>query len=497
MLREMRSVFSVWTAALALVACAAFASGCERQPDGVVQVIAIGGDPALANPRLGPLDPSEAVLVTNVAQGLVRFDALGQIEPGLAEAWNVSDDGMSYIFRLASGQWPNGREISADHVAGLLRRLIGAQSRNPLRDSFRPVTEIVAMTDRVIEIRLNQPRPHLLQLLAQPEMGLVYEGQGTGPFSIDTANSSDGRIRLVRQVLVPDEEDPGVELLDLSGAKAAAAIDAFAASKADLVLGGTFADLPLAQRAKLPSGTLQFDPASGLFGLVPARAGGLAANLDVRELLSAAIDRDAIVAALAVPSLLGRTTLLEPGLDGIADPIPPEWAAVPIEERRADLAAAAGRLLPSDGDRTVRIQLPEGPGGDILLERLSQDWGALGLTVERAPQGTRADFRLVDQVAPSSSPNWFVRQFRCGFAILCSEEVDTLLQAARITRIPAQEATLLQEAARRIDSEHLYIPIAAPIRWALVSARISGFAGNRYSLHTLAGLEQRLDRTAQ
>lgn len=497
MLLAMRAKFSNWFAGLAIVAFAAISGGCERQPAGVVQVIAIGGEPVLADSRQGPLGTSEAILITNAAQGLVRFDALGQIEPGLAEAWNVSDDGMSYIFRLASGNWPNGREITAEHIAGMLRRLIAPQSRNPLKDSLRAIEEVVAMTDRVIEIRLNQPRQHFLQLLAQPEMGFVYEGQGMGPFSIDRENSAQGRIRLVREVLVPDEDDPAVEQLDLSSANTTQAIRAFADGRTDLVLGGTFADLPLVQGTRLPGGTLQFDPASGLFGLVPARESGLAASSAVRELLSAAVDRDAIVAALSVPGLLPRTTLLEPGLDGIADPVPPEWATVPLEERRSGLAATARRLLPADGDRIVRIELPEGPGGDILFERLSQDWGALGLRVERASRGSRPDLRLIDRVAPSSSPDWFVRQFHCGSALLCSEEADTLIQAARITRIPAQEAALLQEASRRIDSEHLYIPIAAPIRWALVSPRISGFAGNRFSIHTLTGLEQRLDRTRQ
>ena len=38
------------------------------------------------------------------------------------------------------------------------------------------------MTDRVIEIRLNAPRPNLLQLLAQPEFGWSSASVGTGPF---------------------------------------------------------------------------------------------------------------------------------------------------------------------------------------------------------------------------------------------------------------------------------------------------------------------------
>ena len=56
--------------------------------------------------------------------------------------------------------------------------------------------------------------------------------------------------------------------------------------------------------------------------------------------------------------------------------------------------------------------------------------------------------------------------------------------------IPAQRYALLTQAAGRIDELQLFIPITAPVRWSLVSARVQGFAGNRYALHTLTDLQQ-------
>jgi peptide/nickel transport system substrate-binding protein len=208
-------------AALGLAAALAVtATGCGKKAEGVVHVVVIGDRPQLVDPAKGPLSNGERVLIDNVAQGLVQFDPRGQIVPGLGETWNVSDDGLSYIFRLANGTWPDGRKITADQVALMLRKLIASGSRDPLKDALGSVDDVVAMTDRVIEIRLTQPRPHLLQLLAQPEMGLDYDRQGTGPFSIDEAKSKDGAIRLAREVPTPDEEETRREQLDLSGASA-------------------------------------------------------------------------------------------------------------------------------------------------------------------------------------------------------------------------------------------------------------------------------------
>jgi peptide/nickel transport system substrate-binding protein len=288
-----------------------------------------------------------------------------------------------------------------------------------------------------------------------------------------------------------DEEVTRREEVLLASATADAAVRGFAAGKADLVLGVTFADLPYAQRVRLPRNSLRFDPAGGLFGLLPANADGLFADPEWRRLLSQAIDRDALVIALNVPGLAGRATVLEPGLDSLPGPLQPAWFAVPLAERRPTLVADSARLTGTLEKPVIRVALPEGPGADILLGRLAEDWAVLGFGVERAASARNADFLLVDAVAPSNSAAWYVRTFRCGVAPLCDPEADALMDAGRLAPGPAQRSALLAQAAARIDDAVLFIPLTAPVRWSLVTARIQGFAGNRYARHTLSGLELR------
>jgi peptide/nickel transport system substrate-binding protein len=123
------------------------------------------------------------------------------------------------------------------------------------------------------------------------------------------------------------------------------------------------------------------------------------------------------------------------------------------------------------------------------LHLLQRDWGQLGLIVELAPNATAADFVFIDEVAPSSSPSWFVRHFRCDRVAVCDPKADELMDGARQSPVPAQRYALLGQAATLIDGGQLFIPIAAPVRWSLVSARIQNFAGNRYARHTLTDLE--------
>ena len=129
-MRRLLAMFVMMVAALGPAAC-------RDQPEGVIEAIVIGqAQPQLIDPALGPVSPQDAVLLQSVAQGLVRFDATGNIVAGLAERWNVSDDGLSYIFRLAPATWPDGKKITAQQVARLLKRQLAARSRNSLKDTL-------------------------------------------------------------------------------------------------------------------------------------------------------------------------------------------------------------------------------------------------------------------------------------------------------------------------------------------------------------------------
>ena len=480
----------------ALLAAALSLGACGRNSDDVTRVGVIGPDPKLVETVTADLSAGEALIRSNMAQGLVRLDERGQVVPGLAERWNVSDDGLSYIFRIQTGEWPDGRRIKADDIARILDRQLRTSSTNPLKDTLGAVDNIVAMTDRVIEIRLNSPRPNLLQLLAQPEFGLVRAGVGTGPFRIptveDQANIPPAELQgkgllITHRVRIPDAEDP-IEKIRISGGEASKLVAAFANGDLELVIGGTVGDLPYALGAKGPRGARRFDPVAGLFGLAPTGRNEALQERDFRRLLSRAIDRQALIDGLHVGGLQPRATLLQAGLEGIGVPQQPAWLGQPAAERRQALVAEANRLFGDSERPTLKLLLPSGPGGKYLLDRLRYDWAPLGVVVERASTKDTADMVLIDEVAPSSSPAWLLRRFRCEVAPICVEEAERLLAEARETLDPEQRGQLFIQAGRIMDDAQLFIAIAAPIRWSLVSGRVPGFAENPFARHTLVGL---------
>ena len=463
----------------ALIAAALVLGACSEQNDGPIAVSAIGRPPRVANPNLQPMDAPSAFLVEATAQGLVRFNAEGDIEPALAQSWIVSDDQLRYTFRLRRTTWADGSPVTAQQVVARLRAALSRASRNPLKPVLGAVADIVPMTDSVLEISLRGARPNFLQLLAHPEMAVIREGQGTGPYRVTETAPAGLRLALPRG---EDESGPeGPDIL-LRGDPPAVAIARFAAGGADIVVGGTAGDLPFVRSAELPAARLAFDPVAGLFGLAFVSNAGPLADAAVRRAMAMAIDRDAIVAAINVPRLAARTGLVSPGVQELPTPAQPDWAAVALATRR-DAAARTIAELGPDVRIRVRVAMPDGPGYRLLFAYLRRDWRMIGIEAERVPSNAPAELRLIDEVAPANLGSWYLRHFTCEVSRVCDAAADQALLAARLAPRPAERQAQFAVADRILTELAPFIPLTAPVRWSLVSQRLAGFRPNPFARH--------------
>jgi peptide/nickel transport system substrate-binding protein len=468
-----------------LLLSTAVLAGCSKPvADGPVAVSVIGTSPELRDPDRRPLAAADSVLIGATAQGLVRFDAAGQIEPGVAQRWAVSDDGLYYTFRVDPGG-----AIDAEAAARRLRRAIAAVSRNPLKPVLGAIDEIVAVTPEVIEIRLHAPRPNLLQLLAQPELGIVSGKAGSGPFRVTARVAGALLLTPVDQDATPPGEPPRGQVR-LRGERAALAIARLAAGETGAVLGGTFADLPIARVAGLGERVVRFDPVLGLFGLIFTDTAGFAGSVENRRALAMAIDRDALTARFEVPAWRKAETLLPEGVADLPTPARPDWIDTPLDQRRAIATEAVARWAQAEArPPVVRIALPDGPGSNLLFAAIRRDWRAVGVTAERVPAQAPADLRLIDQVAPADIGSWYLRRFSCAFSRVCSEQADTALIAARGAGTLAERARLLSEADARLAEITAFIPLASPLRWSLADPR-SGLQPNARGVHPINHLRR-------
>lgn len=472
------AVRTILLAALAL-------GGCDARPDtGAVIVSAIGRDaPAYRDPSRLPLDTPDRLLTGATAQGLVRFDAAGQIEPGLAERWIVIDDGTTFIFRLREANWADGAPVTAEDVVAILRRQIAPGSRNPLTPFLTAIDTIVVMTPQVIEVQLKRPRPDLLKLFAQPELAILRlrPAGGSGPMRVQTP----GPAPLLRPLPDPTRTDPDdpprrrpEDDVRLIGERAARAIIRFAAHRSDLVEGGSFADWPLVARGNVPPATIRLDPAAGLFGLAVTSRDGFLADVANRAAVAGAIDTaaatDAVMSGWSVTA-----QILPEQLDAAAAPVAAPWADQPLADR---IGAARARVASWPGGAiALRVAMPAGPGANLLFGSIAASLRRIGIAALRVPAQAAADLRLVDAVAPYDSARWYLAT-ACQ---PCSAPVQARLEAARDAPTPVDRAQRLTEADAALAQDAAFVPIARPLRWSLVAPRLRQWQGNARAWHPL------------
>lgn len=477
-----------------LAACAGLGGCGGSAPDTPVVVSVIGSPEDMAAPFTHEDRLAAQARLAATAQGLVSYDAAGEIVPGLAQRWIVVDDGKSYIFRLRRARWANGERVTAQQVRQRLERRLRVLRRLDPYGALSSVSEVLAMTDDVLEIRLASPRPSFLGALAQPLMGIAMPFGGTGPYRIAKADADYGELWLRPVETEAATEDDGPRPSDrrlLRAERAARAVARFAARASDLVLGGTVADLPYPGLTRLPDDALRFDPVPGLFGLALEPGNPVLDDPHVRDALAMALDRDALVQRMAVPRWQATDRIMPQALNLPHASTAPSWEGLSAQERHDQAAGTITRWRAQHGGAPLdlRIALPDGPGMTRLFLILKAQWGAVGVTLSRA-EGTasRADLRLIDEVAPYDSAAWYLSRLSCARGVHCDPKAEDLLRDSVKAETMDARAALLGQAEPLIVAHDGYIPLATPVRWLLVARRLNGVMPSPRGVHGLRGL---------
>lgn len=465
--------------------------GCSAaNDDGVVDVAFIGEDDSLFESGLR-LSPGAQHIRAATAEGLVRLDAAGRATPALAERWIVADDGASYIFKLRDSDWPDGSPITGESVRDALQRNIRALQGTSLGLDLAAIRDIRAMTGRVVEIRLTSPMPDFLQLLAQPELGLLHDGEGTGPMTL-LRDGSVGTLSVVAPERrgLPQQEDWEEEFtpVSVSGMGAKQANEAFARNEVEVVLNGQIATLPVANTGALARGTVRLEAAIGIFGLQLADNEGFLASAANREALALAIDRPALLEPFNIGGWTPTTRIVAPDLPADSGLVGERWPDLTFAQRQAVARQRVNAWKRSEGSDSlpITIALPAGPGSDRIFRRLAEMYGEIGVNLRRVGEDEPAQLQLRDRTARYGAARWFLNQFHCTLTRgLCSPEADALVAQSLGASDPEESAALLAEAERELAAANYFIPFGAPIRWSLVRADVDGFQENAWAIHPL------------
>ena len=344
----------------------------------------------------GDADPHSAIAWTNIQLGMQLFDRLVEawpertIVPSLAERWEISADGLRYLFHLHNGlRWSDGHPLTAHDVEFGIKRVLdpsrpGASAaiyfvlENGLdyyagRERDHRRVGVAALDERTVEFRLEAPAPYFLSVLNRPDAGpqprhaIDRDGDEwtrpqqqvvSGPFRQQERNAE--RIVLVRREDYDRPRAGNVAHVEMTRLAPGEDLRPYQHGDLDLILGRYTAR----PRGSGPLGPAaeQMGPSAGAFYVAFDHWDRWTSNVHLRRALARAIDRSALTDVVPANAVVATGGLVPPALQGhtpdIALPYDPQLA-------REELARC---------ESPAKLVLAMFPGWLALAEALTAQW---------------------------------------------------------------------------------------------------------------------------
>jgi oligopeptide transport system substrate-binding protein len=481
-----------------------------------------GSEPDSLDPQLARMD-SALTILRDAYEGLTSVAHDGGIAPGAAGSWSVSDDGLSYTFRLRpDGRWSNGDPVTGADFAAAWRRLVDPATASQYAQMLEPVGNaraiiagelpperlmVAAPEPQVVTVTLARPTAYFPALLSHPSTFPVHRpslaARGAG-FSRPGAAVTNG-------AFVPVEWQVGAFVLaarnphyrDAAGvaldavryhhvADPAIELTRFRAGELDVTY-----TLPPGRRARLAledAVGLHTGPQLGVYyyGFALDREPFAGASA-LRRALSMAIDREVLAGKVLGDGEIPAWGWVPPGVAGYR-PQRYNWAAWPAAQRITE----ARRLYAEAGYSAARpVSFELSYNKSPLHDRIAIAVAAMWKQVLGAQVVLRAEeFRVLKQtidarqvqafrgswIADYNDAHSFLQVLQGGFGInlprYANAAYDALLAQARLTADARERAALLAAAERRLLEDVPLVPLYFYVSKHLVAPRVQGWYDN-------------------
>jgi peptide/nickel transport system substrate-binding protein len=338
------------------------------------------------------LDPIKSVqnvdiwLVASIFQGLVRVDRSGaKLEPGLAESWTVSDDGLTYRFTMRNARFSDGTPVTAADAAFSLAR-IRDDKESVWGDSFKVMASAEAVDDRTLVVTLTTPSAPFLATLALPGASVIskaaFEAMGPdayarkpaspGPFVVDTWQPG------VRVVLAKNPNYWQADRVHLDRVEWVSMPDdntrmlAVQTGELDAALFVPFSRV--GELREDPNLTVHADPSTFEYSLLINNARPPLDNVDVRRAIDMSVDKQALVQAVTF------------GLGQVPDSYIPHGALFHAgNPARPYDPAGAKAMLDAAGAAGLKLSYVFNAGSEVeeqIAVLLQQQLAQAGITLE-------------------------------------------------------------------------------------------------------------------
>jgi dipeptide transport system substrate-binding protein len=455
---------------------------------------------------------------------LVEFERGGtKVEPGLAEKWEVSSDGLTYTFHLRHGVkfqttsfFKPTREFNADDVLFTFNRML--DPNQPFRKAYavqfpyftdmgldKLITKVEKVDPYTVKFTLKEVNAPFIQNLAMEYASilsaeytdkLLKDGKaadinqypvGTGPF-IFRSYTKDATIRFDGN---PDYWKPSEvkvsKLIFSITPDAAVRVQKMKNNECQVMSyprPGDIETLKAASNLDTPSQP-GFNEGYVAYNVTKKNLG----NTDVRRALDMAINKKAIIESVYQGAGQAATA-----------PMPPtQWSYDKNLKAQAYDTAKSKELLAKAGFPNgfeitlwaMPVQRAYNPNARLMAEMIQADWAKIGVKanivsyewgeyLKRAHAGEH-DALLIGWTGDNGDPdNWLGTLLGCdavkgsNFSKWCYKPFDDLVSKGRVTNDVAQRTKAYTDAQQIFGQQLPFSPIAHSTVYQPVSKKVTG-----------------------
>ncbi len=441
-----------------------------------------------------------------------------KIVPGLAESWEISEDGKTYTFHLRQGVFfHNGEELTADDVVYTFDRMLdpgtkalntdildfveGAQER---LDGEAETTKGLEAVDRyTVRIRLRESYAPFLAVLASPQssifnrkfteaagdsFGLTAETTcGTGPFILEEYTLND------RQILVANDKyfrgRPSIDRLEIKVVEDAETMRMlFEAGEIDVFdCDYAFSQVPYFEKHPKWKDRMVSGPRVGIYYIALNQKLEPWDDVKVRKAFQMAIDRKTILDKMFYGRGILANGVMPKGLAGYNPDLEPlEYNP----QKAAQLLAEAGY---PDGVDVTLVQVSTWGQKWVTMSEIIQNMvkeAGFRVNIKQVDESTYYATRKTGDVNPyiqvwsadfNDPDNFFYTFFsRSGTVVRSfnnhSEEVFEAIEKARSISDPDERIALYRELEKKIVHEQAaWVPLFTLDHIYVISDRVKSF----------------------
>ncbi len=287
--------------------------------------LSVGSEPPSIDPALAT-DTTSGAIINNVFEGLTARDAEGNPQPGMAESWEVSEDGLTYTFTLRDANWSNGDPVTANDFEYAWKRVLdpatgaqyasimfvveGAEAYNSGEGDVDSVG-VTAVDEKTLEVQLALPSPYFEELIMHytfmPVHQATVEGNEdwaldagesyvtNGPFALESWNHNSDYV-LVDSESYWDAENVSLDEVYVQIIESEATANSeWQAGTLDY-LGAPYGTISLdAIDLYRQEDTLKTEPYAGIYWYKYNTTDEIVSNENIRKALGMAIDRQGLI----------------------------------------------------------------------------------------------------------------------------------------------------------------------------------------------------------